>query len=319
MAVRAGCRRGARVGHVRICSFLPSATEIVAELGLVDSLVGVSDDCRWPPEVIGTPVVTAARIDPSSMSSLEIDVAVRSSVGDGRSLYTVDAELIDSLAPDVILTQDLCAVCAVSSGELASACPVDAEVVSLDPRTLAEVAETVRVLGSRLGAPERGGELASRMLGTIESVAASVHGLPKRRVFFAEWIEPPFCAGHWLPEMIELAGGVDVLGSAGRPSHPTSWDVVRAREPELVIVGPCGFDVDEAAERAGEIEFWCPAVAVDGDAYYSRPAPRLADGVRQLAHLIHPNAAQDPGLPAIPLGLPTAVDAPFANARLANE
>ena len=111
---------------------------------MVDSLVGVSDECRWPPEVIGKPVVTAARIDPSSMSSLEIDEAIRSSVGDGRSLYAVDAELIDSLAPDVILTQDLCAVCAVSSGELASACPVDAQVVSLDPRTLAEVAETVR-------------------------------------------------------------------------------------------------------------------------------------------------------------------------------
>ena len=263
--------------------------------------------------------MTAARIDPSSMSSLEIDVAVRSSVGDGRSLYTVDAELIDSLAPDVILTQDLCAVCAVSRGELASACPVDAEVVSLDPRTLAEVAETVRLLGSRLGALERGAELASRMLGTIESVAASVHGLPKRRVFFAEWIEPPFCAGHWLPEMIELAGGVDVLGSAGQPSHRTSWDIVRVLEPELVIVGPCGFDVDEAAERAGEIEFWCPAIAVDGDAYYSRPAPRLADGVCQLAHLIHPGAVQDPGLPAILLGQGTAVETPFTNARLVDE
>jgi iron complex transport system substrate-binding protein len=252
------------------------------------------------------------------MSSLEIDEAVRSSVGDGRSLYTVDAELIDSLAPDVILTQDLCAVCAVSSGELASACPVDADVVSLDPRTLAEVADTVRRLGSRLGAPERGGELASRMLGTIASVAASVQGLPKRRVFFAEWIEPPFSAGHWLPEMIDRAGGVDVLGSAGQPSHATSWGLVRALEPELVIVGPCGFDVDEAAERAGEIEFWCPAVAVDGDAYYSRPAPRLADGVRQLAHLIHPGAAQDPGLPAIPLDQPTAVEAPITNARRAD-
>ena len=304
---------------MRICSFLPSATEIVAQLGLVDSLVGVSEECRWPPEVVGKPVVTAARIDPSSMSSLEIDEAVRSSVGDGRSLYTVDAELIDSLAPDVILTQDLCAVCAVSSGELASACPVDAEVVSLDPSTLAEVAGTVRVLGARLGAPERGEELASRMLGTIASVAASVQGVPKRRVFFAEWLDPPFCAGHWLPEMIDRAGGVDVLGSTGQPSHRTSWDVVRALEPELVIVGPCGFDVAEAAERAGEIEFWCPTVAVDGDAYYSRPAPRLADGVRQLAHLIHPNAAQDPGLPAIPLGQLTALQAHVTNARLADE
>jgi iron complex transport system substrate-binding protein len=292
---------GARVGPVRICSFLPSATEIIAELGLADSLVGVSEECRWPREVIGKPVVTAARIDPASMSSFEIDDAVRASVRDGRSLYTVDADLIDSLAPDVIVTQDLCSVCAVSSGELASACPVDAEVLSLDPRTLAEVAETVRLLGARLGAGERGEELAARMLATIEGAAASVRGLPKRRVFFAEWIDPPFCAGHWLPEMIDLAGGVDVLGRAGQPSHPTSWETVWALKPELVIVGPCGFDVDQAAARAAEIEFLCAAVAVDGDAYYSRPAPRLADGVRQLAHLIHPKIAPDPGLPLIGL------------------
>jgi iron complex transport system substrate-binding protein len=286
---------------VRICSFLPSATEIVAELGLLDSLVGVSEECRWPPEVIGRPVVTAARIDPAAMSSLEIDEAVRASVRDGRSLYRVDADLIDALSPDVIVTQDLCAVCAVSSGELAEACLVDAAVISLDPRTLAEVAETVRLLGSRLGARERGDELAARMLRTVEEVAATVRGLPKRRVFFAEWIDPPFCAGHWLPEMIDLAGGVDVLGRAGQSSHPTTWELVRSLAPELVIVGPCGFDVVQAAARAGEIEVRCRVVAVDGDAYYSRPAPRLAEGVRQLAHLIHPNHVADPGLPVINL------------------
>ena len=286
---------------MRICSFLPSATEIIAELQLADSLVGVSEECRWPPEVIGKPVVTAARIDPASMSSLEIDQAVRASVRDGRSLYSVDAALIEALAPDVIVTQDLCAVCAVSSGELAEACLVDAEVISLDPRTLAEVARTIRLLGSRLGASERGDELATRMLATIDEVAAAVRGVPKRRVFFAEWIDPPFCAGHWLPEMIDLAGGVDVLGRAGQPSHPTSWDVVRSAQPELVIVGPCGFDVVQAAARAGRIEFPGRAVAVDGDAYYSRPAPRLADGMRQLAHLIHPERVPDPGLPEIEL------------------
>src|SRR5438067_4457358 len=141
---------------MRICSFLPSATEMIADLGFVDSLVGVSDECRWPPEVIGKPVVTAARIDPSRMSSLEIDEAVRASLRDGRSLYMVDAELIEALAPDLIVTQDLCAVCAVSSDDLESACPVGAEVVSLDPRTLGEVADSVRVLARRLGAAERG-------------------------------------------------------------------------------------------------------------------------------------------------------------------
>jgi iron complex transport system substrate-binding protein len=233
------------------------------------------------------------------MSSLDIDETVRASLRDGRSLYTVDAELMEALSPDLIVTQDLCAVCAVSSGELASACPVGAEVLSLDPRTLAEVAESVRVLASRLGVAERGEAIARQMLDEIDDAAASVRGLPRRRVFFAEWIDPPFCAGHWLPEMIELAGGVDVLGRSGRPSVSTTWEEVLALEPELVILGPCGFGVEEAAARARDVDLPCPAVAVDGDAYYSRPAPRLAAGVRQLAHLFHPNVAADPGLPSI--------------------
>ena len=226
---------------MRICSLLPSATEIIAQLGLIDSLVGVSEECRWPPEVVGKPVVTAAKIDPSTLTSLEIDRAVRDSVGEGESLYTVNADLIDALSPDLIVTQDLCAVCAVSSNQLATACPVSAEVLSLDPRTLAGVAESVRTLATTLGVVDRGDQIVSQMWETIERAADSVRGLPRRRVFFAEWIEPPFCAGHWLPEMIELAGGTDVLGKAGRPSHPTTWQTVQAAEPELVIVAPCGF------------------------------------------------------------------------------
>jgi iron complex transport system substrate-binding protein len=285
-------------GSVRICSFLPSATEIIADLGLIDSLVGVSDECRWPPAVVGKPVVTAARIDPSTLSSLEIDEAVRRSIRDGRSLYAVDADLVAELAPDLIVTQDLCAVCAVSSGELASACPVGAEVVSLDPRTLGEVAESVRVLAAALGVAERGEAIAAAMAATVAEVAERVRGLPRRRVFFAEWIDPPFCAGHWLPEMIEAAGGTDVLGVAAQPSRSTTWDDVLSRRPELVIIGPCGFDADEAATRAARLALPCRAVAVDGDAYYSRPAPRLAEGVRQLAFLFHPEVVDDPGLPA---------------------
>jgi iron complex transport system substrate-binding protein len=300
-----GQKLRAKVGGVRICSFLPSATEIIAELGLIDSLVGVSEECRWPPQVVGRPVVTAARIDPSSLSSLEIDEAVRASLRDGRSLYTVDAELIDALRPDLIVTQDLCAVCAVSSGELASACPVGAEVVSLDPRTFRDVADSVVALADRLGVVERGEEIAAKMLGTAAEVASAVGGLPRSRVFFAEWLDPPFCSGHWLPEMIEVAGGVDVLGRSGQPSHATNWETVFALEPELVIVGPCGFDAETAASRAKGIEWRCRAVAVDGDGYYSRPAPRLADGIRQLAYLFHPGAVPDPGLPAILLGAGT--------------
>lgn len=289
------------VGGMRICSFLPSATEIIAELGLIESLVGVSEECRWPAEVVGLPVVTAARIDPSEFSSIEIDEAVRASLRDGRSLYGVDAELVAELSPDVIVTQDLCAVCAVSSGQLASACPVGAQVISLDPQTFDDVAASIELLAERLGVARQGSEVAQRMRATAEEVAGSVRGCSQRRVFFAEWLEPPFCAGHWLPQMIELAGGRDVQGRAGRPSFSTSWDEVFALEPELIVVGPCGFGAEEAAGRGAEIDWPVPAVAVDGDGYYSRPGPRLADGIRQLAHLFHPDAASDPGLPAIPL------------------
>jgi iron complex transport system substrate-binding protein len=183
-------------------------------------------------------------------------------------------------------------------------------VISLDPRTFGDVAASVRQLGVRLGAAGRGAEIADRMLKTAASAAAAVSALPRRRVFFAEWLEPPFCAGHWLPEMISLAGGDDVLGRRGEPSFATTWDAVFAYEPELVVVGPCGFGAEDAAARAAGIEWPVPAVAVDGDGYYSRPGPRLAEGVVQLAHLFHPDAVSDPGLPAIPL-----VDAVIGSVR----
>jgi len=287
---------------VKICSLLPSASEIVAALGHSESIVGVSDECRWPPEVRGKPVVTAARIDPSELTSLEIDEAVRASVLDGRSLYALDAELVAELRPDLVITQDLCAVCAVSGGDVASALPLDVEVLSLDPRTLAEVVETFRVLARRLGTPERGEELADEFQATIAGVADAVRGLPTRRVFFAEWLDPPFCAGHWIPEMIELAGGEDELGQPGLPSRSTTWEEGLAQRPELVVLAPCGFGAEEALRRGSGLSFDCPAVAVDGDGYYACPGPRLADGVRQLGHLFHPEAVDDPGLPALDLG-----------------
>ena len=286
---------------MRICSLLPSASEIIAELGHADSLVGVSDECRWPAEVVGKPVVTAARINTSALTSREIDSAVRASLEEGGSLYAVDAALMEELRPDLIVTQDLCAVCAVSSGDLATAFPLDVEVLSLDPRTLGGVAETFRVLARRLGTPDRGRELADEFDAKIRSVADAVQGLVRRRIFFAEWLEPPFCAGHWIPEMIALAGGADVLGRPGEPSHTTDWDTAFEHQPELVILAPCGFGAEEAVRRSEGLSFPCPAIAVDGDGYYSCPGPRLADGVRQLGHILHPGAVEDPGLPAIEL------------------
>ena len=288
---------------MRICSLLPSATEIIANLGLIDSLVGVSEECRWPPEIVGKPVVTAARQDLSGLSSTEIDQAVRSSLHDGQSLYAVDAELIRELRPDLIVTQDLCAVCAVSSGDLATACPVDAEIISLDPRTLDDVAGTVQRLASRLEAVKPGATIVYEMQEKLDAVRDAVRERPQRRVFVAEWIEPPFSAGHWLPEMVEIAGGSDILGRGGQPSYQTSWQTVIDTDPELVVIAACGFSAPEAADRAADLRLPIPTVIVDGDSYYSRPAPRLADGVRQLGHLFHPSAVPDPGLPTIRLAL----------------
>jgi len=287
----------------RICSLLPSATEVIAQLGLADSLVGVSAECRWPAEVIGKPVVSAARVDTAALPSVEIDRLVRDSTAAGSSLYAVDADLIDELAPDLIVTQDLCAVCAVSSAELSSACPVEAEVLSLDPRTLAEVASSVLVLARRLGVERRGEELVAEMWSKARGTQAAVAGSRQPRVFLAEWIEPPYCGGHWIPEMIEMAGGTPAMGRAGEPAHPVGWQEVIEAEPDLVVVAPCGFDAEQAAERAAEdrLDLPCRVVAVDADSFYSRPAPRLADGVRQLGHLLHPDLVADPELPAIEL------------------
>jgi len=287
---------------MRVCSLIPSATEIICELGLIDALVGVSSECRWPPEVAAKPVVSAAWLDPTVQTSVEIDDAVRTSLAEGQSLYVLDAALLDALRPDLIVTQDLCTVCAISSDQLRPVCPVNAQVLSLDPHTLGDIVASVRTLADALGVTERGAAIAAAMQATLEAVRGAVAGRARRRLFVAEWIDPPYCAGHWLPEMIEIAGGIDVLGRAGQPSHATTWAAVLAARPELIVIAPCGFDVAEAARRAAGFGLPVPAIAVDGDAYFSRPGPRLADGVRQLAHLLHPDAVADPGLPAIPLG-----------------
>jgi iron complex transport system substrate-binding protein len=285
----------------RICSLLPSATEIVAQLGLAERLVGVSAECRWPVEVIGKPVVSSTRIDPEALTSVQIDRLVRDSTSDGRPLYAVDAELIDSLKPDLIITQDLCAVCAVSSEDLSSACPLDTEIVSLDPCTLEQVGASVLALARRLDVEERGLAIVEEMRGKLRAVTDAVAGAARPRVFLAEWIDPPYCGGHWIPEMIELAGGTCLLGRRGEPSYRVSWPDVLAQQPELVVIAPCGFHAEEAAARAADLRLPCRTVAVDADSSYSRPAPRLADGVWQLAHLMHPELVLDPALPAIEL------------------
>jgi iron complex transport system substrate-binding protein len=286
---------------MRICSLLPSATEIVASLGLVESLVAVSEECDWPPEVRGLPVLTASRVDTTRLSSFEIDQAVRAAVGDGRPLYAIDRELLESLEPDLILTQNLCAVCAVSAASVDELCATDAEVVALDAHTLAEIEARILSLAELLGVPARGRAVVADMHSKIAAVAERLTDAPPRPVFVAEWLDPPYAAGHWIPEMVALAGGREVLGRAGAPSYPTSWKTVREQRPELVVVAPCGFDHARAGREATLPELGCRAVAVDSNAYYARPAPRVADGVAQFAFLIHPELVADPGLPYIEL------------------
>jgi iron complex transport system substrate-binding protein len=295
-------RRLGTVAGMRVCSLLPSATEIVGALGLADSLVGRSAECDWPPEVRRLPVVTAARIDTSETASFAIDRAVREAIADGRSLYALDDELIEALEPDLVLTQDLCAVCAVSSDDVGRLCAVDAEVVSLDPRTIVGIERSVVELARRLGVPDHGARVVARMEEKIGGVRELVAGLEFRRVFVAEWLDPPFAAGHWVPEMVAHAGGEEILGRAGEASFATTWEAVRERAPELVVLAPCGFDAQRVAREAAALPpLPCRAVAVDANAYFSRPAPRVADGIVQLAFLLHPAAVPDPGLPWIEL------------------
>jgi iron complex transport system substrate-binding protein len=284
---------------VRICSLLPSATEIVGAIGLAGALVGRSAECDWPPEARRLPVVTAARVDTSTIASLEIDRAVRQALADGRSLYVVDEELIEELAPDVVLAQDLCAVCAVTSGDVSRLCGVDAEVISLDPRGIAGIQASVLELARRLGVPEGGERVVAEMEERIGRIRERVSGLDPVRVFVAEWLDPPFAAGHWVPEMVAHAGGLDVLGVAGQASFPTTWAAVLERKPELVVLAPCGFDAERTAREADPPALPCRVVAVDANAYFSRPAPRIADGIAQLAYLLHPDVVPDPGLPWI--------------------
>jgi iron complex transport system substrate-binding protein len=282
---------------VRIVSLLPSATEVIADLGLLHELVGISDDCNWPREVKAKPLVARTRVDLTGLSAGQIDELVNSSASETHSLYAVDAELMRELAPDLVITQDLCEVCAVSSGDLATACPIGVEVFSMNPRTLDDVIESVVTLADKLGARSRGVTIADGMRTRIGAVRQAVAGRSRPKVFVAEWMDPPYGSGHWIPEMVDAAGGDNILSSPAEYSFPTTWEAVLEHEPELIVLAACGFDLHQSLAHTEALRLPVRTVVVDGDAYFSRPAPRLADGVEQLAHLLHPDAVPHPRLP----------------------
>jgi iron complex transport system substrate-binding protein len=291
----------------RIVSLLPSATEIVAALGLADRLVAVTHECDFPPDVVaGVPRITTNLLPPEVSGSREIDAAVRSAVGRGHGLYALDEPLLAQLEPDLILTQELCEVCAVSYPTVLQAARTAGGaggplVVSLEPHTIADVLATIQLVARLAGVDADGDRLASDLSDRLDRLPGRAPGPePARRrprVAVLEWLDPPFAPGHWVPEQVELAGGESVIGRAGERSRESSWETVAAEDPDVVVLGLCGFDLERSlAEWAafqapepltrtsawGDGQLW----AIDGSAYVSRPGPRLVDGAEILAVIL---------------------------------
>jgi iron complex transport system substrate-binding protein len=278
----------------RIVSFLPAGTEIVHALGAGDQLVGRSHECDFPTSVLQLPVVSRPTIDLDGASAGGIDQAVTERLSTGESLYAIDEVLLEELRPDVILTQNLCRVCAPSGDELTRAVrkfAVQPTVLFLTPRTLAEIDENIIAVGRALGREREAADLITANRGRIERVATAVRGAAPRNVTFLEWTEPFFCAGHWVPEMITLAGGRDALGRTGADSVRIEWSDVLRQSPEAVVVSPCGYRLEESVKLARQLPRVRDAAiyAVDANAYFARPGPRVAEGVELLAHLFHPD------------------------------
>lgn len=278
----------------RIVSFLPAATEITYALGAGGDLVGRSHECDYPPQVRLLPVVSKPALPLEGLSQKEIDRAVATHLATGESLYRVDEVLLDELHPDIVFTQDLCQVCAPSGNELGRALNEMSQpprVLSLTPRNLAEIAENILAIGDATGRSEAARQLVEESRNRIHRVVAAVAGAPRRCVTFLEWTEPLFCGGHWVPEMVAAAGGEDPLGQPGADSQRITWDDVAASEPEMLIVAPCGYGLKEAIEVARRLPRITDAevYAVDANAYFARPGPRVAEGVELLAHLFHPD------------------------------
>ena len=296
---------------MRIVSLVPHATELLFALGLGDDVVGVTHECDYPDAARDLPQVTRDVLEPG-LSPAEIDAAVRDRTAAGESIYELDEEHVRELEPDLIVTQALCHVCAVSVDEvhaLAQTLPGPPRVIALDPTTYGETVGDVRTVAQATDAKDAALDLIARTARRADVVRLAVRGAPRPRVAALEWMDPVFVAGHWTPQLIEMAGGDDVLGFAGEPSREATWEEVAAAQPEIVIVMPCGYDAARAlveaegfadrlrALRADQV------VAVNAAAYFSRPGPRLIDGLELLAHILHPDRVPQAPADALPVEL----------------
>lgn len=296
---------------MKIVSLLPSATEIVCALGLEDQLVGVSHDCDWPPEVQEDRAVLSAAVVTGEPPSREIDQTVRDRLHQGLSVYHLDDELLAELEPDLILTQELCEVCAPSFDEVQRAARVlrgDVDIVSLEPTSLGDVLDTIRVVGNATGHADRAEDLIEELRMRLDRVRERASLATDRpRTLAIEWLDPLFVGGHWVPEMIEQAGG-EAMNAPGEPSEEMEWADVERFDPEVIAVMPCGFAPERTADELDlliEHELWPDLKAVKADRvhvvhgsfYFNRPGPRLVDGVEILASLIHPDDFADLELP----------------------
>lgn len=289
--------------ELRLVSLLPSATEMACALGLIDQLVGITHCCDFPPAIRGKPLVVHGHIPVDDLSLQEIDRAVSDSLARGESLYQVDVALLRQLAPTHILTQDLCQVCAPAGNEVSRAIqnlPHPPQVLWMSPHSIAQIEENLRELGRATGRERVADEVIANGQRRLQQITQQLsNGLPRVRVFCAEWMDPLFCAGHWVPEMVEIAGGVDPLGCKWGNSIRIPWEDVRSTAPEVIVLMPCGFACDAAEAQAKWLKRqpgWdeLPAVrdhrvfAVDAG-YFSRPGPRVIEGTELLAHLLHPD------------------------------
>ncbi len=290
--------------QLRIVSLLPAATEMAFALGLGDAVVGVSHECDFPSAAHARPAVVRAALALKHLSQREIDETVSRRLAAGKGLYEVDEQLLQELRPDLILTQDLCQVCAPSGSELDAALQLldpRPDVLSMTPHTLADIFANMRELGAATGRMAQAEHLMARWRQRLARIKAAVPpDAPRARVLFMEWFDPIYCSGHWVPEMIELAGGIDRLGRAGRDSVRIPWGEVLRWDPELLILGPCGCSLEQAVAQLPLLASspgWSNVDAVrrgrvfcvDANAYFARPGPRLVDGTELLAHLIRPD------------------------------